>query len=816
MEFLDGETLADRLARGRLKLNQAIEYGIDIAKALSAAHRAGVIHRDIKPGNIMLTKAGATLLDFGIAKVPDLFETRTSALETAQPLTTAGTVLGTLQYMAPEQVEGRPADSLTDIFAFGAVLYEMVSGHRAFSGESYAAIAGAIVSTAPDPLIKRDATVPTTLDHLVQVCLAKDPARRWQSAADVLTELEWVQSEQAKPHTPAETQGRSSRWKTALLVFVVVALATAVVALWSGRTQPEVSVSPAGRFEILLPAGSRLLDRPAISRDGTLIAYTSLDKDGVTRMYLRPIDRLEATALSAAEGGRAPFFSPDGRSLAFFGRGGLKSLPLDGGALKSLPLDGNPAIRWASENDPGAFLGGSWGDDGRITFALFGTEGLSRVSETGGAVESLTVPAYDADEVGHLWPEVLPGGRAVVFTTTGRDQTEPYKLCIHSSDRPGHRELISAGRSARYIPSGHIVYAQANSLVAAAFDIQTLQVKGKPLPIVERVAGVRHNASAFFSVSESGTLVYAQGPEMTPQSTTVWIGADGGQTPLKNPSVVSHPMDPYPSPTGEHIAVTMDTGSRSEVGIHDIRRGTWNRLTTTAAPDFAPVWTSEPERVIFSSTGRSGAFDLFSMAPDGSTAPELLFSSSYRKFASSWSPATKLLAYVEITDSTREDIWLLDLSASPPKANDFLKTPFREGAPDFSPDGRWIAYDSDESGRQEVYVRPVGRDGRKHQISTEGGRRPRWSRDDGRQLFYINSNNDTLMAARISFSGNEPSVVGTSVRARFPYFGGVVANYGTFPDGRILMVRLEPNTVVVDRLIVVQDWPSKITTPTAR
>lgn len=218
--------------------------------------------------------------------------------------------------------------------------------------------------------------------------------------------------------------------------------------------------------------------------------------------------------------------------------------------------------------------------------------------------------------------------------------------------------------------------------------------------------------------------------------------------------------------------------------------------------------------MIFSSTGRSGGYDLFSMAPDGSTAPELLFSSSYRKFASSRSPATKLLAYVEITDATREDIWSLDLSVSPPKADVFLNRPFREGAPDFSPDGRWLAYDSDEGGRQEVYVRPVGRAGRSHQISTEGGRRPRWSRD-GRQLFYINSNNDSLMAASISSSGNALSVVATSVRARFSYSGGVVANYCTFPDGRILMVRREPNTVVVDRLIVVQDWLSTITRPPA-
>jgi WD40 repeat protein len=387
---------------------------------------------------------------------------------------------------------------------------------------------------------------------------------------------------------------------------------------------------------------------------------------------------------------------------------------------------------------------------------------LSRVSDSGGAAEALTSPAPDADEVGHFWPEELPGGRAVIFTTTGRGDTEPFKISIHSSDRPGHRDLLDTGRSARYSPSGHLLYTVASSLMAVPFDARALQVTGKAAPILENVAGLRNAGAAFFSISESGTLVYGPSRDIT---------------------------------------------SRTDLWRHDVARGMWTKLTTTAPPDFAPVWASDPERVIYASNGRTAAYDIFSIAPDGSAGPELVFESPDNKFPSSWSPTTKRLAYVEYTALTNADIWLLDLSG-PAKASVFANTRFSEFGPDFSPDGRWLAYDSDESGRREVFVRPVPpRSGRKMQVSTQGGARPRFSRD-GSQLFYIS--NDRLMATRISFAGDELRPGDTSVRARFPYSGGAVANYAVLPDGRVLRIRREPTEVVVDRLIVVQDWVSQL------
>ena len=418
MEYLEGETLRDRLARGRLPLKQAIRYGTDIAAALSAVHRAGVVHRDLKPANVMLTESGAMLLDFGIARLPEVVETRTSA--PVGSLTVEGSVLGTIPYMAPEQVEGRLTDTLTDIFAFGAVMYEMVSGRRAFAGDSDASIAAAILTAHPTRLAEIDPGVPASLEHLVEVCLAKEPSKRWQSAADLVTELEWVNSERLDRRPPSAPDARRSRWTVPSVAVGACATGIAAALIWSGRAQPTVPIGPPARFEIPLPAGSQLLNAPAISRDGTRIAFAALDKDGITRIYLRHINEVASTALSAAEGGRSPFFSPDGGSLAFFGPGGLKVLPLGGGTATVIRSFGYASASVA---------GGVWGSNG-ITFAAWENVGLTRVSESGDAVDAVTTPAFDADEIGHFWPEELPGGRAIIFTTTGRGDTEPFKIGI--------------------------------------------------------------------------------------------------------------------------------------------------------------------------------------------------------------------------------------------------------------------------------------------------------------------------------------------------------------------------------------------------
>ena len=740
----------------------------------------------------MLTKSGAMLLDFGLAKTPEALRTAaTITITTEQPVTAVGTVLGTVQYMAPEQIEGRPTDRRSDIFAFGAVLYEMVSGRRAFRGETPTAIVTALLTTNPELLTTTDPTVPAALDHLVRVCLEKDPARRWQSTADIGRQLEWIAADRAN----ARASQPSRRWLTpSSLLWGAAGLAVgaALVALWprSGSASRGAVVTPA-RFEIHVPPDSRLLEPPTISRDGKRIVYTVMDKTQSTRLHVRSIDRVESTPIPGTEGGRYPAFSPDGHSIAFLGPGGLKTKSLDGGT---------PTVIWTSPLQAGLGRGISWGSDATIAFASTPNTGLSRIAAAGGAVQFFTTAAAERDEIGHMWPEQLPDGRGVIFTTTGRGEAEPFKLCLHSPEQPGHRDLVESGRNARYV-GGHLIYAVADALMVAAFDVRSLQFTGKPVAALNSVQGVSGIGAALFAVSESGTLVYSEGPTLSQTSTPVWIDATGTSTPLKNVPPGTLHMDATVSPNGEQAVFAVLRGPWQDVWLYDIARSSWTRLTTAAPAEMSPVWLSDRGAIAFSSNAGSIA-ELYTIPIDGSGDAKLLFRSEHSKYPSSYSPASKLLAYTEFTPTTQTDIWLLDLSG-PPKAEAMLTSRFREGAPAFSPDGRWLAYESDESGRFEVFIRPVGPRGAKKLVSADGGIKPKWS-PDGRQLFYINDGK--LMAVSISPQGETLAIGATTVRAQHAYFGGATANYSVAPDGRVLMVRLDPSPVAPNRLIVVQDW----------
>ena len=799
LEFLDGETLADRLGRGKLPLDQALQYATQIASGLAAAHHAGLIHRDIKPGNIMLTKSGAMLLDFGLAKAPDARSADATVTETS-PVTTTGTVLGTVQYMAPEQLEGRVADQRSDIFAFGAVLYEMLTGRRAFRGETRTAIVTALLSTNPEPPASIDPTVPPPLDHLVRVCLEKDPARRWQSAADVGRQLEWIAGDRPTARLSAAPRQRWFDRTSVLWAAAGLAVGAALVGLWP---RPESSAQRAAitraRFEIRLPPGSHLPEPPAISTDGSRIVYTAMTTENLsTRLYLRTIDQVDSTLLSGTEGGRYASFSPDGQSVVFLGPGGLKTVAVDGGT---------PTLIWASPLLASLGRGTSWGSDGTIVFAPTPNGGLISRPASGGAVQFVTSVAPERNEIGHMWPEQLPDGRGVIFTTTGHGEAEPYKLCIHSPGQAGHRDLIESGRNAHYVRTGHLVYAMADMLMAAPFDLSSLQLAGKPFPVVRGVYGMSGLGAGYFSVSDAGTLVYAEGPQVATSSTPVWIDSDGTMTPLSNIPAGSLHYDATLSPNGQQAAFSVVRGPWQDLWLYDMARSAWSRLTTAAPADMSPVWVAERGTIVFSANVESVA-ELYSIPADGSGEPTMLFQSSYSKYPSSWSAANKLLAYTEFTPTTQSDIWLLDLSG-PPKAEPWLTTRFQEGAADFSPDGRWIAFESDETGRLEVSIRPV-RKGAKLAVSTSGGTKPRWSRD-GKQLYYRDG--AKLMTVTVTPQGDTLAIGPPTVRASHDYFGGATPNYSIAPDGRVLMVRRDPTPTLSDRLIVVQDWLSRLVKP---
>jgi Tol biopolymer transport system component len=403
-----------------------------------------------------------------------------------------------------------------------------------------------------------------------------------------------------------------------------------------------------------------------------------------------------------------------------------------------------------------------------------------------------------------MWPEQLPHGRGVIFTTTGQGEAEPYKLCIHSPGQPGHRDLVESGRNAHYARSGHLIYALADTLMAVPFDLSSLQLTGKPFQVLRGLQEFSGLGAGYFSISDSGTLVYAEGTRVAISSTPIWIDAAGTSTPLNNTPIRSLHYDATLSPDGQQAAFSVVRGPWQDLWLYDIARSTWSRLTTAAPADMSPVWVPERGSIVFSANAESVA-ELYSIPTDGSAEPTMLFRSSYSKYPSSWSAANKLLAYSEFTPTTQSDIWLLDLSG-PPKAVPWLTTRFQEEAADFSPDGRWIAYESDESGRDEVSIRPV-RKGGKLSVSTDGGTKPRWA-PDGKHLYYVSGTK--LMVVSVTPQGDTLAVGAPSIRAHHDYFGGSTQNYSIAPDGRVLMVRREPKPASADRLIVVQDWLSGV------
>jgi len=799
MELVEGETLAVRLRSGPLPLDKALAYAIDIADALDKAHRAGIVHRDLKPANVMLTKAGAKLMDFGIARihaVAGAADGSVTAMPTeSAPLTGRGDILGTVHYMAPEVLEGRPADTRSDIFAFGALLYEMLTGRRAFDGTSRATVIAAILSADPPALVTLQPLTTAALEHLVASCLAKDPDQRWQSIADVRRELVWVrQPSQMSATAPSVARRAVARREPAWLL-AGVALGLAGAMLLPRREPPQTAGTAPARFEVRVDDGWQVEGRPAISPDGSRIVYAarSSDDPDAQRLYVRALDRVAPVVLEGTVGATWPFFSRDGEWIGYFHSKGLSMVAATGGVPIPISSTGHLAV------------GGSWTGSGHIIFAPTIFSGLRRVSASGGAMETLTTPDSTRREVGHMFPEVLPGDNAVLLTITNADSFDSSKIAVYAFGEGHARVLLDGGKDARYVSSGHLVYARGSTLMAVPFDVQTRQVHGTPVAVLEQV---RHSSASYFSVASSGTLVYVEGADETHVSAPVWVAADGRVVHLAN-AVVGEYFDPKISPDGGQIAVSIRVGHNQDIWVHDIARGTWVRLTHDPATDMAPVWVAGGSRIVYSS--RAGdSVDLFSVRSDGAGEPEALFKSDGWKFASSWLESQKILAFQEsvkgVYGAVGADIWLLNLAGAP-KAEPFIRSRFSEGSLAISPSGRWVAYQSDESGRREVYVRPLRGPGRKWQISTDGGQHPRWSVTED-ELLYVNGNRLMTAAVRAEpdFTAGTPRQKATA-----EYYGGVsVPNYDISRDGRLLLMQKVDSPPAARRLVVVQAWTSAL------
>ena len=786
MEHVEGETLAARLERGALSLEQTLECAIQIADALDKAHRQGVVHRDLKPGNIMLTKSGAKLLDFGLAKLQaaDAPSDLSSLPTKPADLTVEGTILGTLRYMAPEQLEGKEADSRTDIFAFGAVLYEMLTGKRAFTGKSQASLIGAIMNSEPLAISTLQPLTPAGLERAIKRCLAKDLDDRWQTARDLHEELRWLAEGGSVVRGSATAV--PARRKGERLIWSVVVLVVAGVAAWSLMRGRPVSRGPVSRLDINVPDGRHLTDSSfsfappmALSPDGTRLVYSATSGDR-PQLYLRHLDQFEAEPIDGTEGGTSPFFSPDSQWLGFFAGGKLQKVPPSGGAPQTIC------------NVP-AYLGYgvTWGGDGSIIYSA-SLGGLARVSAEGGSPETLTTPAFDKDEYLHFAPHILPDGKNVLFSNWGRNPG----TALLSLESGKLSPLIPGAMSAVYLPAtGHIVYSRSGSggLFGVRFDLRQLQVTGSPIPILDGVHAISYSGLPSFAVSDTGSLVYE--PIHVAERTLVWIDREGEMIP-----VTSEPapyLSPSISPDDRSVLFLSQVSPSKGIWTYDFDRGTRTRLTAESSSVL--IWATDGTRITFASRAATGLWNLSSKSADGSGDVQTLLSREGSQFPMAWSPDGQTLAYYDHGSTTGRDIWMLPLGGEPAP---FLTTPYNEYMLRFSPDGRFVAYVSDESGQQEVYVQPRPGPGERITISTAGGREPVWS-VDGRELFYRDG--DQMMA--VSLTTAETLIPGTPQ----PLFVGNYASdllydYDVSSDGQRFLMIQENEETTRPRFHVVLNW----------
>jgi serine/threonine-protein kinase len=797
MEYLDGEPLSQRLRKGPLPLEDVLLYAAQIADALDKAHAIGVTHRDLKPGNIMLTKSGTKLLDFGLAKLKQ-DATRppvpVSQLPTLTNLPTAhGTVVGTLQYMAPEQLEGREVDARTDIFAFGAVVYEMATGKRAFEGASQASLISAILSSHPPSLSSLQPMTPAPLDRVVRKCLAKEPEKRWQTASDLSDELKWIAqggSETSRPVIPEAGPAKTPwRWAAVSALVVVVAL-IAGIAAWLRRPAPAAP-QQVSRFSISLAEGERLAasDFPqpgvVISPDGNNLVYAGSRGGATPQLYLRGIGSLDAKPISGTEGASNPFFSPDGRWIAFFMGSALKKVPLAGGVPETVA-----AVSGVSQP-----FGATWGPDDTILFSSVFDPRLLRVSAAGGTPSSVTTLDSKNGELQHSWPSFLPGGTSVLYAITTASGS---RLVLRDLATGEQRNLGPVGERPTYVPSGHLLYNQEGTLMAVPFDPGRQQVIGSPVAVQEGVWRCGPcNGGAQYSVSEGGTLAYIPGPASSSgERLMVWVGQDGKEEPLPAPARVYNAL--RISPDGRSIVATATTpNGNGEMFVYDITRQTQARLNPEGAN---PVWTADGQRVAFQ-LNSEGKVNLFWAPVDGSSPAERLATSDARQAAGSFSADGQLLAFTQSGSATGSDIWILRLSDR--TTIPFLQAPGDQGAPKLSPDGRWLAYVSDESGQREIYVQPYPGPGGKWQISVEGGVEPAWN-PNGRELYYRSG--DSMLASTITtlpaFAAEKPRVLW---EGRYRRAGGNIPLYDVSPDGRRFLM-LKPNDPPATQFNVVLNW----------
>jgi eukaryotic-like serine/threonine-protein kinase len=808
MELVEGETLADRITRGPIPLDEALPIAKQIAEALEAAHEQGIIHRDLKPANIKVRSDGTVkVLDFGLAKLAESSgsspsDASLSPTITSPAMTGVGVLLGTAAYMAPEQAKGRSADKRSDIWAFGCVLFEMLTGRRAFDATDVSDTLAAILMKEPD-WNALPARIPPRIGTVLRRCLQKDRKHRARDVGDVALALEGAFDVPVDRHI--EPKGaRQVGWRALLVALAILLSGGAlggIAVWWAARPDPpkvvRLEMATDGATALNVSGNDRDL---AITPDGSRIVYR-----GNNRLLVRALDQLTPMTLVASVQGRGGVFtphgvfvSPDGAWVGFF----------EGVALKKVAITGGPPVTLTATD--GSSRGATWSDDGTIIYATgASSSGLQRISAAGGKPTVLTTPDVKHGELDHAWPEFLPGGRAVLFTiisATGRslDDAQIAVLDLRTNTRT---VLVTGGHHAHYVRTGHLVYGTGGTLRAVAFDLPRLAVTGTPVPVLDQVMTMATGA-VDAQVAANGTLAYFPGSGGDVPRSLVWVDRSGHEDPTGLPKA-SYGWERV-SPDGSRIAVSITSGGGQDVWIGEPGRGTLTRVTTDPEIDNDPIWTPDGKRLVFPSRREGGRFGFYSMAADGTGPVErLLMSEGPGTFrAYDWSPDARNLVFDYASPVGKGDIGVLSMESGH-KWRPLLHSEAYEASPTLSPDGGWMAYVSEQSGRPEVYVERFPGLGDRKQISTDGGSEPVWS-PDGRELFYRNGPSMTVVPIerKPTLSIGAPKVLFEEA-----YFaaGDGSRRYDITPDGkRFLMIKEPGSEDAPKNLTVVLNWQEEL------
>jgi eukaryotic-like serine/threonine-protein kinase len=807
MEYLEGETLAQRLMKGPLPANQVLEYAIEIADAMDKAHRKRVTHRDLKPGNIMLTKSGTKLLDFGLAKLQHEAAPSDAPASQgptmSQALTAQGTIVGTLQYMAPEQLEGKDIDARTDIFAFGSVLYEMATGKKAFEGKGQANLIAKILETDPPPISSLQPMTPPALDRLVRACLAKDPDERWQAAGDMARELRWIADSGSQSGTRASTPAR--RWWIAGIATALVLAALAGDWIVSRFRQPaadaslmQLSINPPEGGAFFFGTG---IGGIALSPDGKTAAFIATVR-GETALWVRPLNGAGSRMLPGTDGAYYPFWSPDSKSIAFFSANNqLQRIELAGGTPTTI-------CEAIGGNGGAGARGGTWTSDGQVIFGVFGSS-LFRAPALGGASAPLTIVDKSHGELDHRWPQLLPGGR-VMFWVRG-DKSENTGVYAASLTNPSERvHLLTTETGALYVPGNHgksyLVWQRQGKLVAQELDPGTLKLLGEPHTISDQVAAIAPIGQMIAAASANGFLMFS-GANTVSQFT--WFDRAG-----KRLGTVGEPGG-YEnfrlSPDGRAVVVARDKPGGTDLWVLGTERGLANRFTSLPGNNNYPIWSPSSRTVVFRS--------LSSMVRKPAVATgdlDRLTESTNNQYPSDWSSNGRWVLYYESAPGTKWDMWALPVTPdgkAEEKPRPYLRTQFNEREGRFAPgpNPRWVAYQSDESGTYEIYIDGFPEPSHKVRVSTDGGQYPEWG-PAGRELFYVSPD---LKLMTVSLKIGADSIETSAPRELFalPVFENGYGPFEVAPDGQRFLVLALPEGQAPQPLTLISNWPALLTGP---